>query len=58
LSQAIKRCGAEHLVGRERFTPFRKIKSASQDGRQVLLRLGPGASANRFCKRYSHGMPG
>jgi hypothetical protein len=26
MSQAIKRCGAEHFVGRERVTPFRKIQ--------------------------------
>jgi hypothetical protein len=39
MSQAIKRCGAEHLVGRERITPFRKIK-IGQDGRCTFAPFG------------------
>ena len=40
MSQAIKRCGAEHLVGRERIPPFRKIKIAGQDGGCAFVPFG------------------
>jgi hypothetical protein len=40
MSQAIKRCGAEHFVGREGITSFRKIKIAGQDGRCTFVPFG------------------
>jgi hypothetical protein len=39
VSQAIKRCDAEHFVRRERIIPFRKIKIA-QDGRYTFISFG------------------